>query len=244
MKNLDQLFEEHALASYDKQMCLAEVVGERSWHTDLEDGLIVFGDDISFKLQIIGTHSNYDNTWLWAWANTRSGLPEELLNAAHHLRKYGEQHGIDELVTPKFRLDDYDGHYLAMIASGLCRADCYYRAPYDEGAAFLIIEDAPAVKAQADLSAHSIIGRFTEFISGWELRHRPALEAYLEYKGYSADCVGDDALRAYTADGEDLSVEFDDDGRLKKMETTVRPPSRNPSKKPWWKLWGRNDTSQ
>src|SRR5919108_6022775 len=60
---------EHGLIAFDRQLRLAEVVGERDWQLDQDRGVLTFGDDISLDAQILGSASDRSGTWLWAWAN-------------------------------------------------------------------------------------------------------------------------------------------------------------------------------
>jgi hypothetical protein len=235
--SLTRLFDQHALASYDKQLCLAEEVQDRPWHADLQTGLLHFEPDIRFKFQVLGSQSEYDNTWLWAWANTGAGLPPALIRASERLRDIGASLRVEELRTPKFDLGTRDGHYVAMVACGLCGAACYYRAPYDEGAAFLLIPEAEQLTQRADVSAHFIVTRVMEFISAQDVLHRPAIESYLAFKGYTYSYEGR-TLIASSSRGESLSVEFDDHDRVGKMEAIVSAPIRPTAKnRPWWKFF-------
>lgn len=53
-----------------------------------------------FQLQILGTYSEREKSWMWAWANKQSGIPENLLKAAYHLQNFGNQGRINELMSP------------------------------------------------------------------------------------------------------------------------------------------------
>ena len=132
---------DHAASSFAKQLHLAELVEGLDWHLDLATGILSFGDRYAWHVQLLGTEAEETQTWLWAWANDASNLPPSLLQAALHLKTFGEEQEVPELATSMFPLDGIDGHFLAMIANGICRADAYYRCPYDGGAAFLLIQD-------------------------------------------------------------------------------------------------------
>jgi hypothetical protein len=123
-------------ASFDKQLYLANLIGEADWHLDMAAGLLSFGDRHRWHVQLLGTEANESQTWLWAWANEASGIPTQLLGSALTLRMLGEAQGIPELAEAEVPLNEVNGHVLAMIGSGVCRADAYYRCPYEGGAAF------------------------------------------------------------------------------------------------------------
>ncbi len=107
-----------------------------------------------------------------------------------------------------------------------CKRLCYYRAPYEGGAAFLLVQDAKVVRARADFSAQSVVNRFTDFICHWDANHRHALEAYLRYKGYSFVVAGS-VLRASSPKGQSLTARFDDLGRLSRIEAVISPPRQS-----------------
>jgi hypothetical protein len=57
------------------------------------------------------------------------------------------------LTEPEIDVASFDhGHVLAMIAVGLLGAAAYYRAPYDGGAAFLLIPELPQLRGVAKTS--------------------------------------------------------------------------------------------
>jgi hypothetical protein len=169
LTGIEELFEQHALATYDKQVPLAEIVGEGGWHVDLKEGRLSFESGVSFAIQVLGSQSGYDNTWLWAWANDMLDVESELLQASLTLRKYGHAHNVVEFITDKFPITAYDGHYLSIVATGLCGSSCYYRTPYKGGAGFVLIPNAPEVDALSDMSAHYIVNRVMEYISMREI---------------------------------------------------------------------------
>ena len=135
------MFTQYVMSSLDKQLRLADKLGEGSWSSDLRKGTITFEDVGSYEVQILGTEADGSETWLWGWANTASNLPDSLLQVCEKLRQYGEQHSITQLTIAKQPLDDVNGHVVGMIASGFAKSQAYYRCPYDGGALFVLITD-------------------------------------------------------------------------------------------------------
>src|SRR2546422_10298524 len=164
MSKLKDLFERHAAAAWDKQQALSALIGEHSWGLDTQNGVITFNKRLNFPAQVLGTESDVSNSWLWAWANKASSLPKKLLASARELRAIGEKESIVELTQPQISRDNVDGPYLSLLASGLCKADCYYRGPYDNGAVFVLIS-APAVRQKMDDSAAHLASLFSQVIS-------------------------------------------------------------------------------
>ena len=107
------------------------------------------------------------------------------------MKALGEEHQIPELATPVFPLDGIDGHYLAMLASGICHADAYYRCPYEGGAAIILIKDENFPKNN-EPPLKRIAGIFPQAIASIEIaNHRQTLAAYLEHYGLVGEAEGD-----------------------------------------------------
>ena len=220
MSTLAELFDVHGLISYDKQLTLLSLVKGRS-PVSYRNGLLTFGSELSLPVQLLGSHSEYDNTWLWAWANP--GLSGWRLEASAELKAFGIEHAVQELFEPKFPLPTFDGHYLSMVATGVLSGACYYRFPYHEGAAFLLVPTAPEINALSDLSAHTISNRAMDFFGQYECHHRTAVEQYLRFKGFTFASDGPN-LSATSAHGQSLDARFDPSGRLLEIQAVITAP--------------------
>jgi hypothetical protein len=184
---LMRLYLRHAASSFDKQLHLSQVVGSCEWQLDLGSGQLSFGNQYHWQAQVLGTEAEESNTWLWAWANQASQIPPQVLGAALTLRLLGEHRQIPALTEPQVLLDDFDGHFLAMIGSGICRASAYYRAPYEGGAAYLLIKD-DAFPLCSDAPVARIASVFPQAISSLEIPdHKVAFIGYLEFYGLTFD---------------------------------------------------------
>ncbi len=119
-KTFDELLEQNAGASFEKQMIFSDVIGENSWSLDMGKGSISFGE-LEFPIQIIGSLAFNNNSWMWGWANTQSGMPENLLIQSNELKKIGEQKNIEELINGHFNVYEGFEHKIGMISCGLFR---------------------------------------------------------------------------------------------------------------------------
>jgi hypothetical protein len=236
MTDLSELLAEYGAASWDKQECLAEFIGDGDWQLDVSAGLITFGGKHTFPVQILGTEGDATGTWLWSWANVQSGLPEPLLAAAKQLQAYGSQNQVRELTESEVSLEVASGHLFSLIASGLCEADAYYRGPYEGGAVFLLLNATP-LQFLSDDSPLRFIRVFNEFISAFSCRHETALRAYAHYKGYSVASQQDDVIVTLPA-GAEIHASFDTLGRLAELKSVLNSQNIGtpPEKKSWWKL--------
>ena len=206
-----ELLERYAALACDKQNNLYEVIGDNSWNADLDAGTIAFGPELVFPLQVLGSFSHTSETWLWAWANTQSNLPDRLLRQAGQLRAYGEQHGLELLTAPDFAATAHDLHRLGCIAVGMFGASAYYLANYGAGTLLVTIQ-SELIDRVAKNDLVRIAHTFPQVISTFELRHRPAFRHYVTQKGFP---VTETADAIHVAAGADtLTATFDHLGRL------------------------------
>ena len=190
----------HAALSTEKQRALAAALGDGPWRYSIGAGTISLdGGRFVLPIQLLGTQAEESNTWLWAWANEASNFPPELLTSANRLRQIGLEEGVVELAEPQLDLgspDDrpwFDGYYLAMAASGLCQADCYYRAPYEGGALFVLLQ-APQVWAGARRTRDRMAAVLAELLgtpAGAVLDHKTVVCSYARQKGYRVSDAGE-----------------------------------------------------
>ena len=214
--------EEELIALYggiamDKQFDLGEVVGKNSWAVNIRAGQISFGEDMVYAMQVIGSLSHQDQSWMWAWANTDSNLPDSLLVHATQLKQVGEERGIDLLRLPQFKSGKNDLHLIGMIASGMYDASGYYLADYGQGTLLVTIKDERLDQARKE-EDQRIVTVIPKLIGMFDMDHRLALTSYLRWKGYA---VNDDGriLRALR-DQHIVTAEFDAQSRMIALNLT------------------------
>ena len=117
------------------------------------------------------------------------------------MKALGEQHRIDEFTQPQVPLGEITSHIFALIASGVCRADAYFRGPYVGGAAFLLFK-AGTLPSNPVSPLIRITRVLPEAISSLEIpNHKLAFLGYLD----SSHLVGE-------AEGNTVVVK--EDGKL------------------------------
>ncbi|MDX1927590.1 MAG: hypothetical protein SFV81_13795 [Pirellulaceae bacterium] len=213
-----ELLSLHVGNAFAKQVAFADVLEERNWGISLSQGRATFGDDLAFAIQLIGTEADGDSSWLWAWANEQSNIPESLLRACMQMKTLGEQTGVPELRERSCSQEDADGHMMALIASGLNPDCCYYRGAYEGGALYFLVCDAPNVVTQ-QVAPERAITVLTEVISQFDVDHRQMAHSFLETQGFDVT-EGTLAFVAKRADGS-IEIRFDSAGRIVKIEGSV-----------------------
>jgi len=210
-----ELTEQYAAWGLDKQHNLSEVIGDNSWNIDLDKGELSFGDNLSFPVQVLGTFSHSSETWLWAWANTGSNIPPQLLEQALQLKKHGEQYDIPMFKNQTFDAAVNDLHLIGMIASGIFNSSAYYAADYGQG--ILLVTLRSEIIDKADRSdAARITTVFPQIISFFEMNHLNAFKNYVERRGYTVS-TRDNQVTA-VKDGTTITATFDEVGRLTNLK--------------------------
>jgi hypothetical protein len=233
MDYLADFYCRHAALALEKQLALGRIIGTRSFSFDADAGTLSFGEGLKFPMQLLGTVSRQSNTWRWAWAKAQPARPA-LLQAAHQLHALGERLAIDELVEeefdlitptvaeialaedPEFAPTPLDGHYLAMLAAGVCQASAYYGADYGTGIAYVLLPQVPAVEAQVSAEPAKMASVFTKLLQlPHVFDHRAAFAYYLQAKGYSLKQDG--AQVQGQKNGRQLIATFDATTRLRTL---------------------------
>ena len=211
--------------AFDRQLLLADLIGDLPWVYNLRAGILSFGDRYHWKAEVLGTESEESRTWLWAWANEASNIPAQQQTASLRLKTLGEGHGIDVLTEPVISLEHGNGHAFASIAVGEGLGKAYYRGPYVGGAVFLLITDE-RLQFNVDEPLQRILAVFPQAISAMEIAdHREALRSYLKY--YGLEPVDEDNALILRRQGRELlRAEFDEFGRLRELKGTLEHSSR------------------
>jgi NTF2 fold immunity protein len=113
-------------------------LGDADWSVDQNQGQIVFrheGITATAPVQIIGTFSSDDSTWLWGWDHPSvvPGLQEH----ARRVLEYGKQNGIKRFMTRKLACSENEAWEFAAVACKLCGAQGAYRGPAGKAFVFM-----------------------------------------------------------------------------------------------------------
>ncbi|WP_033344035.1 DUF6882 domain-containing protein [Catenuloplanes japonicus] len=217
MTAFEELFSRHVATAFARQLALADHIGERDWQIDLTEGVATFGDDLRYRVQLLGTESHLDDTWLWAWANE---VPQELLGLAMWMREYGGNNAVAELTEATFALDRASGVQLALIASALS-GRCYYRGPYEGGALFFHLEGLPAeiIAPARPERVFTVVG---QVLQGFPVDHRLMVTSFLAQQGWEVEDSPAEVVGRHVS-GTDMRVTFDELGRITNLAGSLQP---------------------
>ncbi|MDO6516589.1 DUF6882 domain-containing protein [Zobellia uliginosa] len=216
-KNFEEAVGQNAGLSFEKQMIFGDVIGSKAWELDMGKGKIMF-DSLEFPIQIIGSLSFNDNSWMWAWANTQSGMPENLLIQSNQLKAIGEEKHIEELTDPHFNVEEGFEHKIGMMVCGLFGSKSYYCANYGQGSLVVTIDDdkIPGIDKN---NFEKIMSCFPQLISGMELNHKTAFMNYLIDREFQL-AISEDKVEGLR-NGKVVVAEFDELNRLKSLKGKI-----------------------
>lgn len=217
-KSLEEIIEQNAGLSFEKQIILEEVIGSNAWELDMDKGKIVFGT-LEFPIQIIGSLAFNNNSWMWGWANTQSGMPENLLIQSNQLKAIGEKKNIKELIEGHFDVEEGFEHKIGMMACGLFNSKSYYCANYGQGTLVVTIDDSKIPEIDKNNFVKIMTG-FPRLVSGTEMNHRNAFQNYLIDRDFKLS-VSENRIEGLR-NKKVIVAEFDELNRLKSINGKLK----------------------
>jgi hypothetical protein len=213
-KTEGELLERFGGIALDRQLNFGEIIGTDGWNVDMVKEEISFGPSFAFPMQALGTISHSSQTWLWAWANTKSGLSESVIKQSLQLKKYGEDNGIELLKNSTFDFTKEDLHLIGIIASGMFNSSAYYIADYGQGAMVVTVKSDMVDEAfnNNPLLHLRTLTVIPQLLSRFDMNHKLAVINYLQAKGYSVN-EGQNKIVG-TKGSDSITAEFDDLSRL------------------------------
>lgn len=116
------------------------------WNLDQTTGRLEFtaadGGRAVTPAQIIGSYQPSDRSWRWAWDNP--SIKPALQRDSLLVKRFGEQHGIARLTSPRFVGEEADAWAMTAIAFKLTGAQGAYRAPAGSTIVFLTFGEVRA----------------------------------------------------------------------------------------------------
>lgn len=121
------------------------------WDYDLEAGTLTFSENgtpkVIASIQVVGTTSTLDGTWLWGWAN--ENLPKKVITAVADVKTFAELESITELTHESLPDDVYVGWEMTAIAARVLGSKGAYRCPEDNGFVYVVYSSLRFASEQA-----------------------------------------------------------------------------------------------
>jgi hypothetical protein len=222
MNDLTTYFERYALLAQEKREKLLKLVGEHPVDLDLEAGTARFNDALVLPFQVLGTESENTLTWLWAWADEQTEMPEGLLRSSRAIKIWLETKGLGGYASPSLDLDTADGTQLAVISCEVCMASAYYRDHY-EGGSLLLLLFGRGIDRQPPFTRSELVRALSDLAAQYDFDHRGALTAYFQTKHLPFSSEGS-MFSGELASRERLVAVFDDRGRVTTINGEAFPP--------------------
>ena len=212
-------------AALIRQEMLAGLLGEHQFAVDLHAGTFTVDDGTDYQVGLLGSESYQTDTWKWAWDNAHmSDLPAPVLADARNLREYGTSRGVTPLSEGTYALPEDAVFPMALVWGGLAGGYPVYRAPYETGAAYLLIKDAPLppLSSVAPITLPRMLG--TAIGMNVPVDHRLTAQGLFAAVGWSIEDHGDRIVAlSQDAEPDRLVVSFDARGRMSAIDGTLRP---------------------
>jgi hypothetical protein len=230
---LEALLAQSLLIGIERQRRLADVIkGSSSWSVDVEERSLSFADGPAYAMDIVGSAAAQQGIWLWAWANEH--LPDPARAASERLRRYGEEHQIEQLTTGTMPLGEppqgMDGHVAGLIATPLLDGQAYYLAENGQQTVVLAIYDQSL--QLGPLSGADLRTTLTTGLGMYGIGHIPSIRAYLSQRRAEVQEHGPE-WRVTTADGQVTELRFDDQGRVTSFGATLNPEPQPRARRLW-----------
>ena len=214
---IQELYNQSIALSLEKQEIFDELVKDLGWSCDMLEGKVTFGDDKVFDIQVLGTYSENEKSWLWAWANNQSGIPEKFLQTSQAVQALGKAYNIEDFIAPKLEMDSDPGIYFATIASVMAKESCYLALPF-KGITVYVTITSDEVESEVRTAPALLCSHFTFIVANYSFPHKYSLYFYLKNKGYEVELPGNNII-AQKGEDQILGI-FDLKGRLMKISNS------------------------
>ncbi len=188
-----------------------------NWNIDFSAGTISFAGSGTYPIQLLGSESYVSDTWRWGFDNN---VAESVVADTHAffamVQSTSELHGGDLDLT-----EYVNGHNIASLAAALHPEPvCYYRCPYDNGAAFVLVKNLPAEVFAENAPFPVILEAFRSCTARMELDHHALLVGMFADNGVVFH--ENDTVMQYTdAQGTKGELRFDALHRVQNIQCSL-----------------------
>ncbi|MCK8520458.1 hypothetical protein M0D21_02700 [Aquimarina sp. D1M17] len=216
-QNFQDLVDQNAGLSFEKQLNFNDVTGGLAWNINLNTGTLSFRD-LDFPIEVMGSLSFNDYSWMWGWANAKSGIPENLLGGSLQLKEIGEKKQIEEFSKGHFAAEEGFEHKMGLVATGILKADAYFCANYGQGTMVLTLKSDKIPDIDYN-RLEKVLTSFPQLIGGVDLNHKEAFKSYLIDRNIDIN-VTEHKVEGMKND-KVVTAEFDNQNRLKSLNGKI-----------------------
>ena len=180
----------YAGMAWDRQIDFAEHVGDRPWSADTQQGVIAFGDDLRFRMQVLGSYAFESGSWQWIWANTQAEVAPGFTEVARQLLGFGNAQKLALFTQPRSIIREEDLHVIGLIAAGADESAGYYLGNYGDGIMLALVDPGHGLPVPADTKPERVMTVVPQLLSQFELNHRTLLRHYMQAKGFTVKDAG------------------------------------------------------
>ena len=213
--NFEERLQNCSCAALTRQRAFGEYLSGRNWNVDLALGIVKFGEDLVFPIQLLGSFSDLSGTWMWAWENPGSDRwNKKCLEGVNKLKLLG-----DIFEIPTFELENITGHEIAMVCSNLLGDIPYYRGPYENGALFFLVLDIPK-DFNVQISTLTCVNTIMNTIANsFITNHKAMAQSFLKSQNFQIEEDFYQHIIKGKRGEEEILLEFNEDGFLSTAST-------------------------
>jgi hypothetical protein len=200
------LVTDHVVAAVLQLARFEGVAGQGPWSASLDEGTLTTGGR-TFAVELLGTHSAADGSFLWGWDHPSA--PPGRTALAERVRDEAAHRGVRALQDPNPSDEVVHVMTAAILGVGLAGGDAWWLVPDDPTTVVLLVRDDALAAEPYDLIPLPRVLGVAEAVDA-DLRR--VFDAYLEapLPGVPAEADGPDAYVLRTEQGT-ARVELDGD---------------------------------
>jgi hypothetical protein len=211
--DIEQLVARTAVAGMYHMERFYELEGARDWNVDMTAGQLTFAGGGTYDTELLGTTSDADDSFVWAWANP-SAAPGHF-GLASAVRAFGAEHAVHPLDLDRFIAPAPLPFALTCVGLALSGASAGFTPKTDGGnACFLVVMPAPF----APPDAIALTTTISAVIAAFAVPHRLVVEGAGEAWEWPVEGT-EERLVLHHPEGP-LHVTFDSSGRIQEMSSS------------------------
>lgn len=200
--------------SYLFQSRFIDYIGKYShWDTNIKEGILKL-DERLFNVEYIGTTSTSDNYWYSS--ELESLIPDEYANLMIKIRKTMQSLNLEQLTEGKIPLtNDINGYNLSMIYIAFAPENVAYFCGSGDTSIYMFVKQLPE-NIFKKMNSVEFSSKVMEITSTFNVNHKLMVKALLCENEIDYNDDNNNIVAKFNENSV-LTIEFDNDGLLKKV---------------------------